>query len=370
MFQSRSTRLLYVGGKGFDVRAQVVMDAFVKCLRSSHATVELAKSLLVSLPGYEMSEELRALTDTNAAELSRIFSEVGTTEDVAICRDGGGDDEMSPSTALREGTEAVVGQTAGFTDIVLDVSSLPRVAHLALVTGILARLVPNKADAQALYAGGVNFHVVVAEDARLDGLIRSEDPSPDLVVIPGFASALYAESVQDWPLVWFPILGENRLGQFERVLASSVIPELAEICPVVPHPSRDPRRADQLLIEYRKPLFDSRQTPTSNILYVHESNPFEAYRQLLQAMMRYRDSLRVIGGCRLVVTPLGSKLVTLGAGLACFEMHSGGLDSGYGVAIPYAEPTRYTAQRSDIVASRPELAAVVLTGESYGEAGV
>jgi hypothetical protein len=312
-----------------------------------------------------MSGELRSLTATNVAELSRIFGAIGTLEDVAISQDGSDGDEVSPSTALRLGAEAVLQHIADFTDIVLDVSSLPRVAHLALLTGILGKLVPNKTDAQALYASGVNFHVVVAEDARLDGLIRSEDPSADLIVIPGFASALYAESVQEWPLVWFPILGENRLAQFERVLASSVIPDLAEICPVLPHPSRDPRRADQLLVEYRKPLFDSRQTPTSNILYVHESNPFEAYRQLLRAMKRYRDSLKVIGGCRLVVTPLGSKLVTLGAGLACFEMHSGGLDSGYGVAIPYAEPTRYTADPEDIAASQPELAAVVLTGDSY-----
>jgi hypothetical protein len=32
----------------------------------------------------------------------------------------------------------------------------------------------------------------------------------------------------------------------------------AEICPILPHPSRDPRRADRLIIEYRELLFDSR----------------------------------------------------------------------------------------------------------------
>lgn len=30
--------------------------------------------------------------------------------------------------------------------------------------------------------------------------------------------------------------------------------------------------------------------------------------------------MTILGGCRLVVTLLGSKLITLGAGLACFEM--------------------------------------------------
>lgn len=35
----------------------------------------------------------------------------------------------------------------------------------------------------------------------------------------------------------------------------------------MPHPSKDPRRADQLIVEYQEPLFVSRKTPTSNILY-------------------------------------------------------------------------------------------------------
>jgi hypothetical protein len=118
-------------------------------------------------------------------------------------------------------------------------------------------------------------------------------------------------------------------------------------------------------VEYKAPLFDSRQTPTTNILYAHESHPFEAYRQLLGAMQRYRNSMTVIGGCRLVVTPLGSKLITLGAGLACFEMRPADLNEKYGVAIPHAEPTRYLASVDDLRKSRPEISALLLTGEAY-----
>jgi hypothetical protein len=74
------------------------------------------------------------------------------------------------------------------------------------------------------------------------------------------------------------VLGENRVNQLQKIIDSALIPMGAEVCPVVPHPSKDPRRADNLLVEYRGPLFDSRKTPTSNILYAHESHPFEAYR--------------------------------------------------------------------------------------------
>jgi len=244
---------------------------------------------------------------------------------------------------------------------VLDVSSLPRVVYLALLTGILNKLIADRQMPNATFANGINFQVLVAEDAALDGNIRSEDPSNDLVLIPGFSGALHAESYQDWPLVWFPILGEGKRSQLEKVMALAIPPN-AEICPVLPHPSRDPRRADRLLIEYRQPLVDAWGTPTANILLVHESNPFEAYRQLLKAMRRYRDSMRIMGGCRLVVTPLASKLITLGAGLACFEMRPADMSVEYGIAIPYAEPTRYAVSVEAFRASKPEISALVLTG--------
>lgn len=96
--------------------------------------------------------------------------------------------------------------------------------------------------------------------------------------------------MKDWPMVWLPILGENRLGQLNAVMGA--IPDDAEICPIVPHPSKGLRRAEELLIEYQSLLIDKLQVPTSNLLYVSESNPFETYRQLLGAMERYRISLK------------------------------------------------------------------------------
>lgn len=77
---------------------------------------------------------------------------------------------------------------------------------------------------------------------------------------------------------------------------SELNPRSAEICPVLPSPSRDPRRGDRLLMEFKGPLFDTRETPFTNVLYAHEGDPFEAYRQLLGTKKRYRRSLSVVGG--------------------------------------------------------------------------
>jgi hypothetical protein len=118
-------------------------------------------------------------------------------------------------------------------------------------------------------------------------------------------------------------------------------------------------------MEYRQEIFVARQTPTTNILYAHEAHPFEAYRQLLHAMKRYTTSMMALGGCRLIVTPLASKLITIGAGLACFEMKPSGMDKNFGVAIPYAEPKRYNASRDELRNSKPEITSLLLTGEAY-----
>lgn len=369
LLKDRSVELLYIAGRGFDVRAQAVMREFVAGQRGVGRRTVSAKLLLLGFQGYELDTEIERLTEENAAELESLFSPLGSTENITIAALDG-EEEASASDALRQRVEAVLAQIDGKTDIVLDVSSLPRATYLALLTNILRKLVPQKTRVEGathpLYANGVNFQVLVAEDAKLDGEILAEDPSNDLVMIPGFFTAWQAESVQDWPLVWFPVLGENRVNQLQKIIDSALIPTEAEVCPVVPHPSKDPRRADNLLVEYRVPLFDSRKTPTSNILYAHESHPFEAYRQLLGAMQRYQESMKIMGGCRLVMTPLGSKLITLGAGLACFEMRPTDWNAKYGVAIPHAEPRRYLASVESLRRSSPEISVLLLTGESYG----
>jgi hypothetical protein len=339
------------------------MESLIRNIRSSGRKIEKASLLLVELTGYQLDEALIDLTAQNARELEQAFAPIGNSIGITIGSSLKSDDEVSASGALRQGTETVLAHVADHTDIILDISSLPRIAYLAFMTSLLTRLIPDKSASNALFAKGINFQIIVAEDPVLDGLIISEDPSNELVLIPGFSSVLYAESAREWPLVWFPILGDNRVNQLQKV--EPLIPQFAEICPVLPHPARDPRRAERLLVEYKGPLFDTRQTPPSDFFHVHESQPFEAYRQLLSAMRRYQTSMSILGGCRLVVTPLASKLITLGAGLACFEMHTPNLEQNCGVAIAHAEPTRYIASPEELRSSRPELAALLLTGRAY-----
>jgi hypothetical protein len=363
VLEERPTRLLYITGRGFDLRATTVLEQFVDRLKASRCHIERATMLLVGLTGYQLADNLHSQTAENAARLTEIFASVGQTEALQMGRSADGEDDISTAMALRYGAEKILSHVHDCTDIVLDVSSLPRISYLTILLSLLAKLIPAVHAANCLFSKGVTLHVLVGEDAALDSKISSEDPGNDLVLIPGYAEAFQAETLQDTHLVWMPLLGENRVAQLKKIESS--IPAWAEICPVLPHPSRNPRRGDRLLIEYHDLLIGTRETPLSNILYVHEGHPFEAYRQLLEAMLRYRRTMAVVGGCRLVVTPLASKLVTIGAALACFEMKANAVGDQSSVAIPYAEPKRYVADLESLRASRPEISALVLTGDAY-----
>lgn len=364
LFQNRNSSVLYIAGGGFDVRVTKVAGQFLDTVKAMPDIPKICDLLLVNVQGYELDADLTEQTRVNQNELRDMFATTGKIieENIGVIEDA--EEDLSATTLLARGTKNVVGHIDGYTDIILDVSSLPRVVYLSLMIRILGKLIPDRNKDDALYANGVNFQVLVGEDPKLDGLIISEDPSNELVTVPGFSGALKLDSVKEWPFVWFPVLGENRVGQLERVITNEVPPD-AEVCPVLPHPSKNPRRADMLLLEYQDQLFARMGAPTSNVMYAHESHPFEAYRQLFNAMERYRKSFELLGGCRLVVTPLSSKLMTLGVGLACFNMRPTSDEEKHLLAIPYAEPQRYRVEGAQLHASKPEIAVLLLTGLGY-----
>lgn len=369
LFNNSPVRLLYITGNGFDVRAQEVLGQLANNIKSPNRTIEKAELLLVSFKGYELDQDVIDLTKDNERILRELFSEIGTVAEVVFDDVVANEDDASPSMVLSSGTSKVLDHISGYTDIILDCSSLPRVAYLSLATGILNRLVPNKddiaADPHPLLANNVNFQIVVAEDANLDGKISAENPSNELVLIPGFSSVMQAESVRDWPMVWFIVLGENKSEQFKLLMSLAEVPDHAEVCPVLPHPSSNPRRADDLLVEYADHLFSVRLDSINNTMHVSENNPFEVYRQLYRAMQRYKSSMNILGGCRLLVSPLGSKLVTIGVGLACYEIRAKDLEAGYGVAIPLTESKRYSVSVEELKQSKSTISALLLTGEAY-----
>lgn len=70
-FRDRPLHLLYIGGRGFDPRAQTTITEFVRSVRYSGAHVKAGELLLVGLSRYELDDDLKAATETNANHSSK-----------------------------------------------------------------------------------------------------------------------------------------------------------------------------------------------------------------------------------------------------------------------------------------------------------
>jgi hypothetical protein len=246
----------------------------------------------------------------------------------------------------------------GATDIMVDISSLPRSIFYPVIAKLLFLL-----DRMAA-AGSTtpNLVVLASENPVLDSLIQEEGISEDADYVHPFRGSAEREAAANHPKVWLPILGEGQHVQLARI-NELVHPD--EVCPVVPSPAMNPRRADGLVQSYRSLLFDELRVDPGNFIYASEANPFEAYRQIRLAIMHYAEALKPLGGCRSVVTSVSSKLLSIAALLAVYELKAG----KYDVGIAQVESDGYRiVDESVFEASIPQTTpcALWLSGELYG----
>jgi hypothetical protein len=197
-----------------------------------------------------------------------------------------------------------------------------------------------------------NLHVVVAEDPSLDAGIRAEGVDREAEFMASFGGGFDEEATQA-PKVWIPLLGEHRTTQFDRI-RELVKPD--EVCPVLPSPSRNPRWADDIVMEYQQLLFDELHLDPREFLYASEQNPFEVYRQIRTAVIHYGDVFKLLQGCRVALSALSSKLMSLGALLVAYELKQ----VGYNVGVAHIECQGYTLESRK---SDAELVGLWLAGE-------
>jgi hypothetical protein len=234
-----------------------------------------------------------------------------------------------------------------YTDVVVDISAMPRSVYFPLIARILYLV-----DHAGERSSRLNLHVIVAEDPHLDAGIKEEGIDEKAEFMASFGGGFDEEGTPT-PKVWIPMLGERRTTQFDRI-HDRVKPD--EICPVLPSPSRDPRRADDIVIEYQRLLFDEHRLDPRSFLYASEQNPFEVYRRLRTAVIRYGEVFKLLGGCRVALSPLSSKLMSLGALLVAYEMK----EFGYGIGVAHIESQGYAL---DGTVAKPELFGLWLAGE-------
>ena len=242
---------------------------------------------------------------------------------------------------------------SNYTDIIIDISALPRGIYFSLIGKVLYILDSNPKEAAAV----PNLFVIVSESAELDRRIKEKGIDDFAYYVHGFARDLEREATLNIPKVWIPILGEDQRGQLERIY-SLVNPD--EICPVFPSPSFYPRRGDELLTEYREYLFEELLVEPRNIIYAAEQNPFDVYRQIHRTVQHYNKALKPLGGSKVAISALSSKLISIGALLSAYEL----INAELSVGIANIEAQGYQIE-GETKSIKTELFTLWLAGDCY-----
>jgi hypothetical protein len=352
-FGERGRSVLYILAKGFDRRMCWGLETLLDAGKMGQRDVGLVE---FDEGPASPSRQYCALVEANWRELQRLMKGVGNIIRRPIqmrSTDGRRITARSAGGAFRD-----VRELSQYTDIVLDISAMPRTVYFPIMAKILYLLDGKRGT----NPGGVtNFHVFVWEDAELDNQIRDDGVDEKAKYVHPFQGRMDRESAEGQPKVWMPLLGEGQLLQLDRI-HSLVTPD--ETCPVLPSPATNPRRGDNLILEYREFLFDQIRVEPQNFIYASEENPFEVYRQLSRAIRRYHESFGPLGGARFALSALSSKLMSVGALLAAYDLKGRGID----VAIAHIECQGYVLDQDatgEVDKSKGKPFGLWVAGECY-----
>jgi hypothetical protein len=174
----------------------------------------------------------------------------------------------------------------------------------------------------------LNLHLMIASNPELDDRIVGE-PASQAQAVRGFAgpSPYQAKPVAR---IWLPQLGRGRVETLRKIRATH--DNVYKVCPVVPFPARNPRRADELLSEYQAALVDEWKVDARDYIYVSEKNPLDCYRTVSTLKNRYDKTVDEVFFPQIILSPLGSRVIAAGAMMAAVE---------HNLSVHYVETQRY-----------------------------
>jgi hypothetical protein len=349
-----ASSILIIMSKGFDIRMNIALEE-LKANPNSPAI----KCLLINFDegADSSSHQYQHLVDRNMQELGHLLPESNIVNaNIQLWHKDG-------TTKRRIGDRRAAGiidkiNLSDYTDIIVDISALPRGIYFSMIGKLLTMIDTMPTD------NAPNLMVTVAENPDLDMAIHDDTPDDEPNFLQGFSGQIDSSSGnREEPLIWMPILGENK-EHYIRKAYNFLGP--SETCPILPFPSRNPRRPDAIITSYHRLLFDEFIVEQQNIMYVPEQNPFEAYRILSNAIQNYHDSLAPIGDCKTVLSTFSSKLLSIGTLLTAYELKL----KGIGVGVLNVDSQGYKMNENiDLEKMRKDskLFVIWLTGEPYNE---
>lgn len=331
-FGQSDRRTLFVGGAGFDPRSTVV------ALRLGAAGASV-RALLLREVRPKPPQALLQRAIANAGVLAEAIPDHRVVAVEIFGADGAVIGGRNAVAAI--GSEDFVGVT----DVVVDTSALSVGTSFPLIRYLVERIGRGK--------GPANLHVFVAHDPMLDEQIQSvAGDAPGYVH--GFRGGTSLDKSASAAKLWLPQLAVGRRSALTR-LHDFVAPH--DTCPILPFPAANPRLGDELAEAFLTEFESAWSVDSRNIVYAAEDDPLDLYRTILRLHDLRGPVFREVGGSLLVLSPLGSKVMALGALMAALERD---------LPVAYMEAISYDLDGSiPAVTDAPHLVHVWLDGDVY-----
>jgi hypothetical protein len=329
----KQRKVLLISGAGFDPRTLEVPRLLVEVTkRDSSLEAVLIRERRPSPDG-----DLLAAAEANTTALTQMLSS-STIENVEV---------FATDLAVIGGREAA--QIAAhvdfgrYSDVVVDTSALSRGIVFPLVR-VLLESAPKSC----------NIHATVVQEPSTDHTILATGCGR-ATTVHGFNGNLGLQSAANAAVLWLPQLVKGHVEILKDVY-KSIQPVPNDICPILPFPSGDPRDVDALLVEYRVEL-GAWEVDPRDLLYAHEDDPLDLYRTIVKLADARERVFRDIGGSETVLTPVGSKILSLGAMMAAIDRD---------FPVLYVEALDFAVDLKTLADRQPgELVHIWLHGEAY-----
>jgi hypothetical protein len=290
--------ILTIIGIGWDPRMTVLLNA-LKSLRGNGLR---HLHCIGYTPSYDFNSPHQKFINKNNEELNKVTENWAKQESIPIITRT--DDNRYIGD--REIEKYYINlDLRPYTDILIDISSLSKSLYFTLLLILVKKAMINHR---------INIHVVVCQDVELDNQIT--EGADDTRYLKGFRGNTGKQSMEDIPKIWAPLLSENKSIRLQK-LYERINPK--DIYPILPFPSRNPRKDDDLLIEYRQIFVDEWQLNPMNIIYAAEDDPLDVYRRVLGLFDQQKELLELLGGVSMVISALSSKISSIGAFMAAYE---------------------------------------------------
>jgi hypothetical protein len=338
-FGEKHRRILLIGGAGFDPRSLVVPRLLASVAPGRVDGLFLRERRPNPNPG------LLTRADGNIHRLAQLI-DAARFEDVSVFESDG-------AVAIgRRVVDVIRGlDLSHYTDVITDFSALSIGSSFPVARFLLERL-----DLRGPHGSAPpNLHAMVTASPITDDRIIAS-PSEVVQPIHGFQGRLGIDETVRAARLWIPQLRFGQSGILELIY-DELKPD--DVVPVLPFPAHDPRLGDRLIEHYAED-FDGRWgVDARSIVYADEYSPLDFYRTVLRIDDGRHPVFASTGGDLVVLSPIGSKVLALGAMMAASERD---------LPVLYVEALSYSSSLSDGLTSEysfEDLVHVWLSGEAY-----